>query len=82
MRSTRGVTRASKVIAKLPPKPAMTPEARVTAPLRSNAPTHRRPNALASIRNAQWGARNTNMQLHRGGISSYYRSREGWGQNG
>jgi hypothetical protein len=80
MRSTRGVTRASKVIAKLPPKPLMTPEARVTAPLRSNSPTHRRPNALASVRNAQWGARNTNTRLKDSGISSYYRSREGLGQ--
>jgi hypothetical protein len=45
-----------------------------------NAPTHDPGNALPAIRNRGYGKLNTNLQLSRGGFSSYYRSREGWGQ--
>jgi hypothetical protein len=79
MRSTRGKTRASRVIASLPPKPRMTDAARITAPLHSNAPTHNPGNALPSVRRGTFGAMNTNQQLARGGFSSYYRPRQGWG---
>jgi hypothetical protein len=80
MRSTRGQTRADIKRASQPKPPVMTDATRVTAPLRSNAPTHDPGNALPAIRNRGYGKLNTNLQLSRGGFSSYYRSREGWGQ--
>lgn len=80
MRSTRGVTRNDRRIKSLPPKPAMTDAARVTVKLRSTALTHDPGNALPHIRRLTFGRLNTNQQLARGGYSSYYRPREGWGQ--
>lgn len=79
MRLKRGVTRADKARAALPYGGKVTDAAHVTTPLHSNAPTHNPGNALASIRNAAWGSQNTNAQLRRGGISSYYKPRQGKG---
>jgi len=79
MRSTRGRTRADVKRASQP-KPLMTDAARITAPLRSNAPTHDPGNAQQAARvRAGFGKQHTMLQLSRGGFSSYYRSREGWG---
>jgi hypothetical protein len=79
MRLKRGTTRADVKRASLPYGGRVTDAAHVTVPARSNAPTHAPGNALASIRNKQWGPQNTNTQLRRGGISSYYRPRQGKG---
>jgi hypothetical protein len=79
MRLKRGQTRADIARAKLPFNGRVTDAAHVTVPARSNAPTHDPGNALASIRNAAWGPSNTNTQLRRGGISSYYKARQGKG---
>jgi hypothetical protein len=47
---------------------------RTSAPVHSNAPTHNPGNLPGRD---TWGSQqNTNLQLARGGISSYYRSRE------
>jgi hypothetical protein len=78
MRLQRGSKRSDKYAA-ANAKPHFTAAARITAPLHSNAPTHNPGNALPRIRNAQWRADNTNTQLRRGGISSYYHAREGKG---
>jgi hypothetical protein len=79
MRLKRGQTRANIARAKLPFNGRVTDTAHVTTPLHSNAPTHNPGNALPAIRNAQWGAQNTNSQLRNGGISSYYKARQGKG---
>ena len=79
MRLKRGTTRADIKRAALPYGGRVTDAAHVTAPLHSNAPTHNPGNALPSIRNAAWGPHNTNTQLRRGGISSYYKPRQGKG---
>jgi hypothetical protein len=80
MKSTRGVTRADRKRAQLPYKGKVTDAAHVTVKAVSNAPTHDPGNALPAIRRGTFGAMNTNQQLARGGFSSYYRAREGWGQ--
>lgn len=68
MRSTRNRTRAARA--------AETHHYtdRTSKPVTSNAPTHD-PGNCAS-RPGQFARQNTNLQLARGGISSYYRSRE------
>jgi hypothetical protein len=77
MRSTRGRLRSDT---HADVGPHFTDAARITVPLTSNAPTHNPGNALAGIRNRGFGALPTMLQLSRGGFSSYYRSREGFGQ--
>lgn len=80
MRLKRGTTRADVKRAQLPYGGRITDAAHVTAPLHSNAPTHNPGNALASVRAAAgMGSQNTNRRLRNGGISSYYRPRQGKG---
>jgi len=68
MRSTRNRTRAVRA------SETHHYTDRTSAPVRSNAPTHDPGNA--GPRPAGFRRMNTNQQLARGGISSYYRSRE------
>jgi hypothetical protein len=80
MHSTRGKTRADRARAALPYGGRVTDAAHVTAPLHSNSPTHNPGNARPSIRAAAgMGSQNTNRRLKDGGISSYYRTRQGKG---
>jgi hypothetical protein len=48
---------------------------RTSVPVTSNAPTHD-PGNCAHRPAGMFARQNTNLQLSRGGISSYYRSRE------
>lgn len=68
MRSTRNRTRAARAAEHHHYTD------RTSEPVTSNAPTHDPGNC--AHRPAGFARMNTNMQLARGGISSYYRSRE------
>lgn len=69
MRSTRNRTRAARAAEHHHYTD------RTSEPVKSNAPTHE-PVTDKSLRAPGFKRMNTNMQLARGGISSYYRSRE------
>lgn len=70
MRSTRGKTRAGKRAGRHHYTD------RLSAPVHSNSPEDSRKASLPMGNRGDWGSANTNLQLSRGGISSYYRSRE------
>lgn len=68
MRSTRGKTRAIRAQR----TQHYTEKAHLSVPVRSNSPEDSRKGNSEPL--------NTNTPLAKGGISSYYTAREGWGQ--
>jgi hypothetical protein len=74
MRSTRGKSRARIAAA----KQHYTPGARVTSPLHSNTPSESR-KGITRARGDWTRNVNTNTPLAKGGVSSFYRAREGYG---